>query len=108
MNRQAIDRGDFIYVHLEEQKAEPVPALVLSPKAFNETTGFAAICPIAHAVRNWGFEVLLPDGLPFSGFVLTDQLQNIPWKSVSIEIRGRAPEPLIQTCITHIHTYLYE
>ncbi len=61
----------------------------LSPKAFNDTTGFVSVCPITHTVRGWGFEVSLPDNLVVNG-VLTDQIKNLDWRAQHIDIVGSA------------------
>ena len=73
----APDRGDLVYVNFNPQagheQAGNRPGIVLSPKIFNETTGFAAVCPITNTIRGWGYEVKLPEGLAFQGVILTDQ-----------------------------------
>src|SRR3984893_19215429 len=38
------------------------PALVLSPRAFNELTGRCIACPITSRDRDWSFHVAIPDG----------------------------------------------
>jgi mRNA interferase MazF len=79
---------------------------VLSPKAFNETTGFVSVCPITHTVRGWGYEVLLPDGLAFNGVILTDRIKNLDWRARRIEIVGQAPKEVVNECLDKIHTFL--
>lgn len=79
---------------------------MLSPKAFNETTGFVSVCPITHTVRGWGYEVLLPNGLVFNGVVLTDQIKNLDWRASRIDIVGKAPDEVVSECLDKIHTFL--
>ncbi|MDF2921167.1 MAG: growth inhibitor [Paenibacillaceae bacterium] len=79
---------------------------MLSPKAFNETTGFVSVCPITHTVRGWGYEVLLPDGLAFNGVILTDRIKNLDWRARRIEIVGQAPKEVVNECLDKIHTFL--
>ena len=43
------------------------PALVVSPAAFTENTGFAIVCPITSRVRPFPTSVVLPAGLPVAG-----------------------------------------
>ena len=52
------------------------PALVLSPRSYNARAGLCLICPITSQVKDYPFEVPLPDGLPISGVVLSDHLRS--------------------------------
>jgi mRNA interferase MazF len=53
------------------------PALVISPLAFWQATGFAVVCPITSKVRPFGTSVVLPDGLAIGGEVLTSHVRSI-------------------------------
>src|SRR5690554_5046954 len=104
------DRGDLIWINFNPQagheQAGRRSAIVLSPKAFNDTTGFVSVCPITHTVRGWGFEVPLPDGLVFDGVILTDQIKNLDWRARHIDIAGKAPDEVVDGCLDKIHTFL--
>ena len=104
------DRGDLVWINFNPQagheQAGRRSAIVLSPKAFNETTGSVTVCPITHTVRGWGYEVLLPDGLVFSGVILTDQIKNLDWRARRIDFAGKAPNEVVNACIDKIHTFL--
>ncbi|OBR68414.1 mRNA-degrading endonuclease [Paenibacillus oryzae] len=104
------DRGDLVWINFNPQagheQAGRRSAIVLSPAAFNQTTGFVSVCPITHTVRGWGFEVLLPDGLVFDGVILTDQIKNLDWRARRIDIVGRAPDEVVHKCLDKIHTFL--
>lgn len=106
----APERGDLVYLNFNPQagheQAGRRPALVLSPKSFNAATGFVSICPITNTVRGWGYEVQLPDELAFQGVILTDQVKNLDWKARKLEIKGQAPEEIVQDCLAKIHTFL--
>lgn len=106
----APEKGDLVYINFNPQagheQAGHRPGIVLSPKSFNEVTGFAAICPITRNAKGWGFEVLLPKGLIFHGVILTDQLKNLDWTARSLQIKGQAPEFTVQQCLEKIHTFL--
>jgi len=43
------------------EQAEHGPALVLSPKAYNEKVGLAILCPITTQVKGYPFKVLIPE-----------------------------------------------
>lgn len=104
------DQGDLVWISFNPQagheQAGRRSAIVLSPKAFNETTGFVSVCPITHTVRGWGYEVLLPSGLVFNGVILTDQIKNLDWRARRIEIVGKAPNEVVNECLDKIHTFL--
>ena len=104
------DKGDLVYINFNPQsgheQAGHRPGIVLSPKTFNEVTGFAAVCPITNTVRGWGYEVQLPDGLAFQGVILTDQVKSLDWKARNLQIKGQAPEDMVEDCLAKIHTFL--
>lgn len=104
------DRGDIIYMDFNPQtgteQAGRRPALVLSPKKFNQVTGYASVCPISHTTRPWGFHVDLPNGLKVGGVVITDQLKNLDFRARNATIKDRAPNDVIDICLNKIRTYL--
>nr|WP_295974136.1 type II toxin-antitoxin system PemK/MazF family toxin [uncultured Bacillus sp.] len=104
------ERGDLVYVNFNPQtgheQAGKRPGIVLSPKEFNQTTGFASVCPITNTVRGWGFEVELPDDLVFQGVILTDQVKNLDWQARNFQVKGQAPEETVNDCLAKIHTFL--
>jgi hypothetical protein len=52
-------------------------ALVVSPSAFTESTGFAIVCPITSRVRPFPTSVVLPAGLPVAGEILTRHIRSV-------------------------------
>lgn len=88
-------RGDLVWLDFDPQagheQAGRRPAIVLSEADFNEITGFAIVCPITNQVKDYAFEVMLPEGLPFSGVVLTDQLKSLDVKKRKIKVVGSVP-----------------
>jgi mRNA interferase MazF len=104
------DRGDLVYIDFNPQagheQAGHRPGIVLSPKIFNDATGFVAICPITNTKRGWGYELDLPSGLVFQGVILTDQVKNLDWSARNLQIRGQAPKELVQDCLDRIATFL--
>lgn len=94
------DRGDLVWLDLTPQagheQAGRRPALVLSPRAYHQRTPFAVVCPITSRVKDYPFEVLLPDGLPIAGAVLADQVKSIDRHVRRIEVAGRAPDSVVE------------
>lgn len=110
MSIQIPDRGDYVYINLNPQagveKAGRRSAIVLSPKEFNKKTGFASICPITNTVKEWPFQVHLPEGEFFTGSVETDQVKNLDWKSRKIQVVGKADDEVVEDCLAKIETFL--
>lgn len=48
------------------------PALVLSPKPYNEKAGLALVCPSTRQEKGYPFEVVLPREFEISGVILSD------------------------------------
>ena len=89
------ERGDIVWITMDttvghEQSCRR-PALVLSPGAYNRKVGLAILCPITNKVKGYPFEVLIPDGLPVEGVVLSDQAKNLDWRSRGAEFACRLP-----------------
>lgn len=104
------DRGDLVWINFNPQAGHEQEgrrsAIVLSPKAFNETTGFVSVCPITRTVREWGFEVRLPEDVPFQGVILTDQIKNLDWRARQLDVVGKVPNEIVEECLDKIHTFL--
>jgi mRNA interferase MazF len=88
-------RGDLVWLDFDPQadreQAGRRPAIILSEEDFNHLTGFALVCPITNHVKDYAFEVPLPEGLPFAGVVLTDQLKSLDVRKRKIKVVGSVP-----------------
>jgi mRNA interferase MazF len=77
------DRGELVWLEFSPQagheQAGRRPALVISPRAYNEQVGLALFCPITSQVKGYPFEVVLPRDLKVSGAVLADQIKSLDW-----------------------------
>lgn len=77
------DRGDLVWLTFDPQagheQAGRRPAVVLSPATYNGKTDLAICCPVTSNQKGYPFEVALPEGLPVSGVVLSDQLKSLDW-----------------------------
>ena len=88
-------RGDAIWITLNPQagheQAGRRPAVVLSPGAYNGKVGLAILCPITSQVKGYPFEVLIPDGLPVRGIILSDQVKSLDWRARQAEWMCKLP-----------------
>jgi mRNA interferase MazF len=100
VNRNYIPQcGDVVHISLNPQagheQAGRRPAVVLSPRSYNGKTGLAILCPITSHIKGYPFEVVLPDGLPVSGAVLSDQVKNLDWRVRNTELICTLPDEVI-------------
>jgi mRNA interferase MazF len=104
------DRGDLVYLSFDPQagheQAGRRPAIVLSPKSFNQATGFAAFCPITNQTKGYPFEVKLTQEDIITGVILSDQIKTLDWKAIRCEIVGQAPTAVTKEVLDKIHTFL--
>ena len=90
------ERGDIVWLDFSpgaghEQKGKR-PAVVISPKEYNEKVGLGLFCPITSKVKNYPFEVKTENG-DIEGVVLADQIKSLDWRTREIEfITKEAPE----------------
>lgn len=78
------------------------PALVISTKSFNETTGFAFICPITNQSKDSPFEVEVSGSQKTTGVVLSDQLKSLDLKVRNFNIVDSVDSNTLENTIKHI------
>lgn len=100
------DRGDLIWLEFNPQSGHEQnghrPALVISPKSYNQTVGLALICPITSKIKNYPFEVLLPENFKISGAILSDQIKSLDWNFRKAKFIAKAPIQVITETIEKI------
>lgn len=100
------DRGDVVWLNFAPQsgreQAGHRPALVISPKSYNQKVGLALFCPITSHVKGYPFEVALPTGLPVSGAILSDHIKSLDWKTRKAELKGRVPKAVIEAVLERV------
>jgi mRNA interferase MazF len=92
--RYVPDAGDLIWTDFDPARGREQsgrrPALVISPAAFTERSNLAIVCPITSRVRPFPTSVVLPEGLPISGEILTSHLRSIDILARPIRFTGSA------------------
>jgi mRNA interferase MazF len=77
------DRGDIVWLNFTPQSGHEQrgkrPALILSPKIYNEKTSLCVCLPITSKIKGYPFEVALPKGLEVEGVILSDQIKNLDY-----------------------------
>jgi len=104
------DRGDVVWINMQPQAGHEQsgrrPAIVLSPKIYNNKTNLALLCPITNQIKGYPFEVSIPSGLKFTGVALADQVKSLDWKSRKADFCAKAPEGVIFEILQKLKTLL--
>jgi mRNA interferase MazF len=57
-------------------------------------------------VKGYPFEVLIPDGLPVAGVILSDQVKNLDWRARKAEFACALPAQTVQEVLLKLGTLL--
>ncbi|SFV62751.1 Programmed cell death toxin MazF [hydrothermal vent metagenome] len=75
------NRGDVVWINFTPQAGHEQrgkrPALVISPKIYNEKTSLCICLPITSKIKGYPFEVALTKGLAIQGVILSDQIKSL-------------------------------
>lgn len=97
MRQPATDlpKGAIVFLDFSPQvgheQAGRRPALVVSPREYNNKVGLALVCPITSRVKGYPFEVPLPAGCAVVGVVLSDQVKSVDWRTRRAEVVDQLP-----------------
>ena len=105
------ERGDIIWLNFNpssghEQKGKR-PAIVISPKGYNEKVGLGLFCPITSKTKNYPFEVKI-ENEKITGVVLTDQIKSLDWKTRKIEFIAKETSEKINEIVDKISVLIFE
>ncbi|MBN8216154.1 MAG: type II toxin-antitoxin system PemK/MazF family toxin [Spirochaetes bacterium] len=97
-------RGDIIAFLFDPQSGHEQkgwrPALVLSNRTFNSTTGLAIVCPITSTNRGLRLHIQLPDNLVTHGVVMVDQVKSIDFRARKAKIIEQAPPEIVNESLS--------
>lgn len=100
------DRGDVVWLTFTPkagyEQAGHRPALVLSPRIYNEKTGLGLFCPIISKVKGYPFEVALPAKGPVRGVVLSDQIKSLDWRARRACFSSHAPRKVLSEVLENL------
>jgi len=105
------ERGDIVWLNFNpqsghEQKGKR-PAVVISPKEYNEKVGLGLFCPITSKNKNYPFEVKIKNE-KINGFILSDQIKSLDWETREIEYISKISSEKISEVISKIYVLLSE
>jgi mRNA interferase MazF len=94
------DRGDIIELNFDPQEGREQagrrPAIVLSPRAYNERVRLCVLCPMTNQAKGYPFEVPIPAADPMGGgVILSDQIKSLSWEARKATYRGRATKVVL-------------
>ena len=103
-------RGDLVWLNFNPQagheQAGHRPALVLSPREYNEQSSVALFAPITSTVKGYPFEVELPPGGPIGGAVLADQVRSLDWRARRLTFATAAPRQVVTETLGKLNALL--
>ena len=95
------EQGDIVWLNFDpqvgrEQKGKR-PALILSPKIYNAKTSLCLALPITSKVKGYPFEVALPETLPVTGVILSDQVKSLDFRIREATYVCTVPREVLET-----------
>jgi mRNA interferase MazF len=110
VNTYVPDRGDCIWLNFNPQTGKEQsgrrPALVLSPKAYNEKVGLCLVVPITSKKKGYPFEVDLGSTVSIQGVILTDQVRSLDWRVRQAQFIETISKQVLQAVLDKIHLIL--
>jgi mRNA interferase MazF len=101
--------GDLVWLDFDPQigreQAGRRPALILSPRPYNELTDLCLACPITSRIKGYPFEVNVK-GKKIEGVILADHLKNLDWKKRNATLIERATEDVVLDVVAKLTTLL--
>lgn len=91
---------------MEHEQLGRRPGLDLSPETYNAKVGLAILCPITSQIKNYPFEVLLPEGLKIGGAILSDQVKSFDWKIREAEFICKLPTSTVDEVLQKLGTLI--
>lgn len=93
------DSGDLIWLNFNPQAGREQsgrrPALVLSPRAYNQISRLCVLCPVTNQGKGYPFEVHIPDGSGVTGYVLSDQIRSLSWAHREAAFIATVPDAVV-------------
>ena len=88
------DRGDLVWLDFNPQAGREQmgrrPAIVISPKNYNQRSHLALFCPVTSRIKGYPFEVPLQATEKITGVVISDQVKSLDWTQRNVEFVEKA------------------
>ena len=103
------DRGDVVWLSFDPQSGHEQkgrrPALVISPKEYNQKTNLAIFLPISSKIKGYPFEVHL-ESKNINGVILSDQIKNLDWNVRKADFIEKVSKSILSEVIENIDLLL--
>lgn len=103
---RAPERGDIVWLQFNpktgSEQSGHRPALVISPRSYNQRVGLSLVCPITSQIKGYPFEVELPGEMETKGAILCDQIKSLDWRVRNAKRIGSVPPPILQEVTARI------
>ena len=76
--------------------------MILSPKAYNQKSGIALVCPVTNQIKGYPFEVPIPGGCGVGGVILADHVKSLDWKARQAVRVGRVPPQTLNEVLARL------
>jgi mRNA interferase MazF len=104
------DAGDLVWIDFTPQagreQAGRRPAVVLSPRSYNERAGLAVMCLITSQSKGYPFEVALAVGGRVRGMILSDHMKSLDWRERKAEKAGRLSPSILREVLERVSSLL--
>lgn len=77
------------------EQAKTRPAMVVSPRSYNQKTSLAIMCPITSAQKGYPFEVVSASK-KVSGVILADHVRSLDWRARNVKRIAKAKPKVVQ------------
>lgn len=103
------DRGDIVWLNFSPQQGHEQagmrPAIILSPKSYNQNSKLMLACPITSKIKHYPFEVRIKANR-IDGVVLADQVKNLDWTTRDMAFAEKASYEVLEHTQELIETLL--
>lgn len=103
-------KGDAVWLDFNPQtgheQAGRRPAVVISPRSYNQKVGLALFCPITNQAKGYPFEAAIPKGEKVSGVILSDQLKSLDWRARNVAFITKLPDLVIEEVLKKLKILL--
>ena len=104
------DQGDLVFMDFTPQagheQAGRRPAIVLSPRMYNQRAGLCLVCPITNQAKGYPFEVSMPTHTSVTGVVLSDQIKSVDWVARGVAFKSKAPPEVLDEVLGRVRALL--
>lgn len=87
------------------EQAGKRPALVISPRIYNEQVGLMLCCLVTTQIKGYPFEVAIK-AIDKAGAVLADQVKSFDWRARRAKKISVAPTPVVKDVIAKVKALL--